>query len=176
MTERYDRVAQTLHWLIAVMIIGLWAMGENFENVAKGQPRLDFIALHRSVGMVLLLLVLLRIVWRLTHRPPPALPASRLADIATKAMHHGFYLLMVLIPVLGVLATWTHGRDLSIFGAINLPTMFASNKAIYEPLEEVHGFLASLIVLLAAAHALMALIHHFWMKDATLKRMSPFGS
>jgi len=63
-----------------------------------------------------------------------------------------------------------------IFGMINLPTMFASNKAIYEPLEEVHGFLASLIVLLAAGHAVMALVHHVWMKDSTLKRMLPFGN
>ncbi len=175
MTERYDRIAQSLHWLIALLIPVLWLMGENIENMAKGEPRVAFIALHISVGMVFATLLVLRVLWRVTHRPPASAPAPRALEIAAKAGHHALYLLMVLIPVLGILARLTHGRSVPVFNLFEIPTPFASNKALYEPLEGAHGLAANLLILLAIGHIVMALYHHFWMKDGLLKRMSPFG-
>lgn len=175
MAERYDRVAQVLHWLIALLIPVLWLMGENIDNVPRGPERTAFINLHISIGIIFALAVVLRLYWRFTHTPPAPLPASRPQIVLATAVQHTLYLLMVIIPVLGIAARFTHGRDIAIFGMLTIPTPFAEDRSLFKPLENIHGLVGTILISLSLLHAALALIRHFVLKDGLLNRMSPFA-
>jgi cytochrome b561 len=169
---RYTGFAQALHWLIALMILAAFTLALSFDSIPRA-TRPWWINLHTVTGLLLFALVLLRLVWRMGHQPPP-LPqgTSALARRSSTVMHHTLYLLMLVIPVIGIVAYVWHGRVFD-FGLFKLDFGVASSKAVYDPAEQAHKSLAFLLVGLAALHALAALWHHFVAGDGLLWRMWP---
>ncbi|PWC46017.1 cytochrome b [Azospirillum sp. TSA6c] len=175
MPTTYSTTQKTLHWLIALLIVGLYLLtfGEDFYE--RGHPmRATIWWLHISFGLGLLGLVLARIVLRLTRGtpalPPEMTPAER---GASHLVHFGLYALMLAIPLVGVVLTWLRGDTLTFFGLFTIPSPFETDRTLGRSVKEIHELGANLILALAALHAAAALWHHFVRRDGVLARMLP---
>lgn len=156
MAGRYDRVARTLHWLIAALVLLQFATGWSWGYFERGsEPRFYLFRLHLYSGYAVLALAGLRIFWRLTHSAPP-LPAgmSRLTQVAAHATHGLLYLLILIQPILGAVTVTALGKSLGWTGA-------------------VHVVLAYVIAAIVVLHVAAALWHHFLRRDGLLLRMLP---
>lgn len=171
---RYSLTAQILHWAVALLILSAWLLPSIAEEMPKGPERTELILLHKSIGVGVLALVLLRLLWRQLS-PPPAYPAGfgLLQRRAATGGHLLLYVLMLAVPVVGVMMSWANGRTVEFFGLFALPSLMAEDKALGHQLEEVHEFLGNGLLLIAGLHAVIALVHQFVMKDGTLSRMLP---
>ena len=177
---RYTRVAIALHWAIAALLVFEVALGLNMEE-AKGSAKFAVFQLHKSVGITILLLVLLRIVWRFRRRPPP-LTASGWERALAQVVHGSFYALLLALPVSGwiVVSASKIAVPTLLFGTIPWPHLpgfaamaEAAKGAWYEVGKFVHANLVNLAYLLVALHVAGALKHHFIDRDGELARMVP---
>lgn len=172
----YGAVAKLLHWGILALIIAQYVMAETADEMADGPEKLGVITNHKSVGMLILLLVLARIGWKFANRGlPPPVPMARPQQIAAAAGHGLLYLLLLVLPFSGWLMSSAAGYPPAFFGLFEFPALIGSNHDLHETLEDVHETLFNAVVVLAVLHALAAVYHHFWMKDDTLRRMLPFA-
>ena len=172
---KYDTVAMGLHWLIAGLVIFMLIFGEDLMRGEDGGSTLAP-SLHVSIGVSILVLSILRLVWRFIN-PPPAYPASMAPweQMASKAMVVVFYALLIGIPLTGWLAMpkflSEHAAMAGIraFGAFPLPTA----PSLGLPMKSIHAIGSNLTIALLALHVLAALKHHFINRDEILRRMLP---
>jgi cytochrome b561 len=173
-TLHYTRTAQALHWLTALLVFGLLALGFYMSDLPLSPEKLQYYAWHKWAGVSLFALVWVRLAWRVTHRPP-ALADSLSARLqwAAHAGHFLLYALMIAIPLSGWLMSSAKGFQTVWFGILPLPDLIGKDKALGESLAELHEALNMGLLLLIAGHAAAALFHHFVHKDDTLRRMWP---
>jgi cytochrome b561 len=137
--------------------------------------KLQLYSYHKWIGITVLLLVVLRLLWRATHRPPPLLPGMpRWQEIAAHGVHHGLYLLMLAVPLTGWLMSSALGFPVVWFGVLPLPDLIGKDKALGEALKEVHETLNYALLALVLAHVAGAIKHQLMDRDGTLARMLPF--
>ena len=172
MNTTYTPVAKGLHWLMAVLILGLLALGIYMSDLPLSPQKLTLYSWHKWAGVTVFLLVWVRLLWRVMHRPP-ALPASMapLMRLAAHAGHGVLYLLMVAIPLSGWLMSSAKGFQTVWFGVLPIPDLLGRDKALGDLLQQVHEALNVLLMLTLAGHVGAALWHHFVLKDDTLRRM-----
>ena len=172
MNTTYTPVAKGLHWLMAVLILGLLALGLYMHELPLSPQKLTLYSWHKWAGVTVFLLVWVRLLWRVMHRPP-ALPASMapLMRLAAHAGHGVLYLLMVAIPLSGWLMSSAKGFQTVWFGVLPIPDLVRRDKVLGDLLQEVHEALNVLLMLTLAGHVGAALWHHFVLKDDTLRRM-----
>ncbi|MBB3048050.1 cytochrome b561 [Litorivivens lipolytica] len=192
MTYRYNAIAITLHWVIALCLIsnlGLgWWMGDALQNEATQSLATDAFQWHKSLGLLILFLSLLRLCWRLLHPAPPLPESSPSWEHRVAALTHGlFYLLMIAIPLSGwlyVSAQWRGGNALNVptiwFGLFEVPHLFGLNTLPAETRQTLAGWLMPThetlswaFTVLLALHIGAALRHHALLKDDVLLRMFP---
>ena len=163
--RRYGWFGQALHWLVVAGIIAAYFTAEAGDGDA-------LLALHRTVGITILALALLRVGWRLSNRPPE-LPASmaRWQRTTARAAHVLLYTLLFLVPVTGWLLSGAEGGPVIVFGQLELPALPAA--ADPDLLEDFHETLFNALVAVAVVHAAAALKHHFWDRDGVLRSMLP---
>jgi cytochrome b561 len=172
MNTTYTPTAKGLHWLMAVLILGLLALGTYMSDLPLSPQKLALYSWHKWAGVTAFLLVWLRLAWRVTHRPP-ALPDS-LSPLMRQAAHAGhaaLYGLMIVIPLSGWLMSSAKGFQTVWFGVWPIPDLVGKDKALGDILKEVHEALNVLLMLTLAGHVGAALWHHFVLKDDTLRRM-----
>lgn len=159
----WDRTARSLHWLMAALLILQWSTGE-WDDLL-GEP------FHFSLGIVVLLLALVRITWRLTHKAPARAAAPTLPDRVAGAVHVLFYVAMVALPITGIL--WRQAREkvIDVFGLFALPQFIEPSKALAKQMHDVHELGAKIFLVLFILHVLGVLKRVFIDKDDTLKRM-----
>ncbi len=172
MSATYTRTAKSLHWLMALLLIGLLALGFYMHDLPLSPEKLQLYAWHKWAGVSAFLLVLLRLSWRLAHTPPP-LPASmpRTMQLAAHAGHLLLYVLMLAIPLTGWLMSSAKGFQTVWFGVLPIPDLIGKDKATGELLALVHKSLNLLFVAVIVGHVGAALKHHFIDKDGLLDRM-----
>jgi len=170
----YTKTAKALHWLMAILLFGLLALGFYMHDLPLSPEKLKLYSWHKWAGVTAFLLVAFRLLWRLAHRPP-ALPASmpRLMQFAAHAGHLLLYVLMIAIPLSGWLMSSAKGFQTVYFGVLPIPDMLDKNKEIGDLLALVHKSLNLLFVAVLAGHIGAALKHHFIDKDDILTRMLP---
>jgi len=172
----YGAVAKLLHWGIVVLIIAQYVLAEAAEEFEDTPDELAIIANHKSIGMLILLLAIVRIGWKLANRGlPQPVPMARPQRIAAAAGHGILYLLVLILPLSGWAMSSAAGNPTGFFGMFEFPMLLGENHDLHETLEEVHETLFNAVVVVAVLHALAAVFHHVWMKDDTLRRMLPFG-
>ena len=181
-TTRYGAVAIGLHWLIALGILALIAVGLTMTH-AQLSPMAKFqlFQLHKSIGITVLFAVVLRALWRLTHRPPPlpdAMPP--LERKAAEGAHAALYAFLFFLPLTGwaLVSASPFNIPTVLYGVIpwpHLPVLSTlEDKAPVEhALKLVHGYAAWLLIALGLIHAGAALRHHFILRDGILRRMLP---
>ena len=170
--QRYGYVAMVLHWVVAVLLLVVGALGLSFESIPRA-TRMFYINLHTTIGLVMFGLIVLRILWRFANPvPAPDASWSRWVVISSNLAHKALYGLMLVVPIIGVIAYVWHGRVFD-FGFFKLDFGMASTKSIYDPAEEIHGALAYGLMGLVGLHILGAFWHQFMARDGIFRRILP---
>jgi cytochrome b561 len=175
LNHRFGAVAQSLHWLIAAMIVTQFVLANIAEDLPLGVHKLAVLARHKSVGMTILMLAVIRLIWRATH-PAPPMPAAmpgyerKLANLS----HVLLYTLLFAMPITGLLMSSAKGYSVSWFNWFAWPNLIGRSDAAFNFFKDTHHLLAKILFFTALLHVAAALKHHFWDKDNVLKRMLPF--
>lgn len=174
-TDRcYGLVSQAFHWLVVALILFqyTWAWRINYAEGLR--ERFELVTQHKTIGMAVLSLAVLRLAWRLFNRPPP-LPdhLKRWEQIGAKTGHWLLYGLIFAVPLSG----WTYSSAAGLgdywWGPVSFPSLVESNEALEDVMARVHQVLGITLGVVAGGHALAALRHHFWVRDDIMKRMLP---
>lgn len=175
---RYSTGAIAFHWIIALLIAFNYVAAWMAEDLPKEQAG-ALMGNHKAVGITILLLTVLRILWRITHRPPAFLTSLQPWEaMLSRVTHALFYVLMIGIPLAGWLmhSAYSGGAPVNAFGVFSYPGLpLAADKAGAHTAGEVHEILATAMLVLAGLHVLGALKHQFLDRDGSLARMLPWG-
>lgn len=171
----YTGTAIALHWLVALLLLGQYAFGLALDDIPRGTPaRGYYVNLHKSVGILVGLLILLRIGWRLAHKPPP-LPAG-MAPWQRRAAwfsHAALYACMLALPLSGYLASNFSRHGIKFFNTLRWAPWGPDDKALYAFFNGAHHLAALLLALLVGLHLLAVAKHSFVDRDRLLLRMWP---
>jgi cytochrome b561 len=187
---RYGAVAMTLHWLIAILIITNLYLGLTFDDYARGDPmKFQVISFHKSIGLTVLALSVLRLVWRwINPVPPPPAGMNPLVRFLGVFLHHLFYFMIIAIPLAGwlMVSSGAMGHGTPMFGQFGIPHLFdwpafpvlsqmtrSVAHPYHEAFETIHVWLAWAMIGLVPLHVLAGLYHHFVRSDNVLLRMLP---
>lgn len=169
---RYSSPAIVLHWLMALLIFVTFPLGLYMTDLSLSPEKLKLYSYHKWIGITVLMLVTLRVVWRLTHTPPP-LPDSVAGwqRRASQLVHGLLYLLMIAVPLSGWLMSSAEGFQTVWLGMLPLPDLIGKDKAMGVLLVEVHKGLSFTLLALVVMHVGAALQHHFIERQPFLQRM-----
>jgi cytochrome b561 len=172
---RYTGTAIALHWLLALLLLGQFAFGLMLEDIPRGTPaRGYYVNLHKSTGILIGLLILLRLGWRLTHKAPP-LPETmaRWQRTAARFSHAALYLCMLALPLSGYLASNFSKHGIKFFNMMRWAPWGPDDKTLYAVFNGAHHLAALLLALLVAVHVLAVAKHMLIDRDGLLLRMWP---
>lgn len=171
--QRYGFISALLHWLTALVVYGMFALGlwmvtlSYYDGWYHQGPEL-----HKSIGILLMMGLVVRVIWRLLSPPPKPLKSySPLTRAGATLGHLALYLLLFSIVISGYLISTADGKPISVFGWFDVPATFADAAVQADLAGNVHLWLAWTVVILSVLHGLMAFKHHFIDKDDTLNRM-----
>jgi cytochrome b561 len=172
----YTPTARVLHWITALLVIGLITVGILMGNMASGPLQDRLYNLHRSTGALVLVLSIIRLWYRWTH-PPLSLPAHMPASqrLAAESVHWMLYTLLIVQPLIGWAATSAYRAPIIIYGLFELPPILPVNQPLSEQLFFIHRGLGFVMAALVLGHAGAALYHHFVQRDRVLMRMISGG-
>lgn len=175
-TERYGTISISLHWLMAVLMVAVYACIELRELYPKGSdPREALKAWHFMLGLSIFGLVWLRLLFRFISPTPRIIPEPRALDtLLARVMYLALYLLMIGMPLLGWLVLSASGKPIPFLG-LQLPALIGENKVLAGQLKELHETLGKAGYVLIGLHTAAALLHHYVKKDNTLLMMLPQG-
>lgn len=173
---RYGPTARVLHWLVALIVLGLIPLG--LYMVARGEATgFDALtgslySLHKFVGFLVLWLIVLRMLVRLRGAPPPAATLTRFERVASVTVHGALYALLLVVPLLGWAGVSAYPA-LNVFGLFDLPALLSPDEALAKRILGLHGLLAQILGVLALVHIAAALYHRFLKRDGVMARMWP---
>lgn len=176
--RRYHGFAIALHWLLAIALVGIFSVGLYMADLPFSPQRLKLYNWHKWAGITILLLSVLRLVWRLTHTPP-ALPPTVVQAMpgwqmrAYHATHVAMYALFFIVPLVGWAYSSAAGFPIVLFGVLPLPDFVPASKPLSELIKPWHEISAFALAGLVLLHVAAALKHHFIDKDGLLQRMLP---
>ena len=172
--DRWGWVSQSLHWLVALLIVVIAIIGLTMGDLPNSPRKISVYSLHKSLGLTVLALAALRLAWRLYAGAPQHVPGTpQWQRWAASTTHVALYGLMFAMPLTGWLLNSAAGYPLQWFKLFNLPALAAENDALRELAEELHEAGFWLLLVLVLAHASAALYHHVFQRDDTLRRMLP---
>jgi cytochrome b561 len=171
----YGSIAKFLHWLIFLLIATLLVVGFLMTRMENSPDKFKIYGIHKSVGIIVLLTVILRLGWKAINIYPP-LPdtLSKWDKLAAHAGHALLYVLIIAMPLSGWLMSSAAGFSVSVFGWFTLPDLIVPDKELGKQLRDIHGWLAYAIIVMVSLHVIAALLHHFYYKNNVLRRMLPF--
>ena len=170
-SETYGLVARLLHWLIVVLVAAQFVLGWTMPEVHRDTQPVGLIAWHLAVGAALIAAMAVRIVWRLTHRPPPGnLPP--LLDTVSRTTHFLLYAALIAVPLLGWANASSRGWALTLFSALPLPALASTGSTVGHGMGEIHSALAWVLLVMIGMHTGAALFHRFVLKDKVLQRIT----
>lgn len=174
LTDRWGPVSQALHWISAALLVAIAAIGLTMEDLPNTPDKIRIYALHKSLGLTLLAVVLLRLAWRWTRPVPADVPGlSTWMRRTAAAVHWSLYAMMLAMPLTGWLLNSAEGFPLQWFGLFNLPPLAAEGEDLADLAGDLHENGFWVLVLLTAGHVMAALYHQFFLGDGTLQRMLP---
>lgn len=173
MSARYTTTAIVLHWLMALLIFAVFPLGLYMHDLKLSPTKLQLYSYHKWIGMTLLLLAVLRMLWRIAHKPPPSVTMARWQKRASSAVHALLYALLLFVPLSGWLMSSAKGVQTVWFGLLPLPDLVEKNKLLGQLLGSVHENLNYLLLLLVLVHIAAALKHRYIDRDEVMNRMLP---
>ncbi len=170
--NHYTAFAIFLHWLMALLLVTQFAVGIYMSDLPLSPTKLQIYSWHKWAGVTAFLLVISRLAWRFTHRPPelPSTTSNFMRSVA-QIGHAMLYVLMVTIPLSGWLMSSAKGFQTVYFGILPIPDLLSKDKSLGDSLQNVHQNLNFLFLAVVIGHIGAALKHHFFDKDNVLSRM-----
>jgi cytochrome b561 len=171
---RYSAVAQAIHWATAILVLVafIFGPGGSEQRVYSAAQNFDR-QLHETLGLCVLVLVVLRVLWRRVDTRPAALSVSRWMNLAAKAVQVVLYVLLFAVPLTSITGAWLEGHPLTLLGGVEVAPFFPSSHALGAWFASLHTWLGDAILWVAGVHALAALYHHFVLRDRVLISMLP---
>jgi cytochrome b561 len=162
---------QSGSWAVAILVLIQWGIAQVIDLFPAGLPRVEARSVHISLGLCLCVLLAVRILWRSTRGRglPPA--DKGLLQTLAKTVHYALYALLVVMVLVGIFLVYVRGDN--FFGLFSIPAFDPNNKALRDNVGELHGTIATIILILAGLHASAGLIHHYLWHDGVLRRMLP---
>jgi cytochrome b561 len=172
----WDPVTKALHWSMALLIPLAWVLAIVIDTFPR-ESRGPVVYAHKTAGMLILALIVVRILWRFTHTAPDTekTPWEPLAGLLAKAGHGLLYLLMIAVPLGGIATSFARGKSVPVFGLFDIPAPWVDRQPFAGTITEMHETAAHLLLILAFAHAVAGILHHVVLKDRTLIKMKPFA-
>ncbi|MBW3550752.1 MAG: cytochrome b [Proteobacteria bacterium] len=172
--ERWGPISQLLHWAIVLLLVAIATIGLVMGDMPNTPRKIEVYALHKSLGLTLLALTVLRLGWRLYAGAPPPVPGTaRWQRHAARLSHAALYLMLLAMPLTGWLFNSAAGYRLQWFGLFNLPALAGRDEALRATALALHNNGFWLLLALVLAHTAAAFHHHVFLQDATLSRMLP---
>jgi len=168
---RWGWPSKLLHWLTAALILIQIPLGFYAEEIKLSPLKLDLFVWHKSIGMLVLLLAIERLLWRMTGTIPKTPDASSLQRRLAQLAHATLYGLMIALPISGWIITSAANIPTKLFWLIELPAITGPDEALKSLAAEVHEVCVFLLIAILVAHIGAALRHHFILRDSILKRM-----
>jgi cytochrome b561 len=167
-------VAQSLHWLILLLVLIQFAVGIYAKDLPVGIERLKLLTFHKSMGITVFALVILRLLWRF-YTPPPKLPAGMnpLERLLAHASHVALYGLLLTLPLLGWLTSNASNLTVRWFYLFNLPNLTGADRDLAKLTKDLHDLGAWCLLALVCLHVAAAFWHEFARHDGVLRRMLP---
>ena len=171
----YTRPAITLHWLMALLVFITFPVGLVMSEMALSPNKLRLLSYHKWLGVTVFILVMVRLLWRASHKPAPLLATiPHWQRVAANAVHVLLYVLLFAIPLSGWLMSSAKGFQTVYLGMLPLPDLLSKDKVLGDALAALHEVLNITLLLLVVAHVAAAVKHQFVDRDGTLARMLPF--
>jgi len=172
---RWGAIAQLFHWTIVALIVVQFVLINMASRLPLGLQKVALLAQHKSFGITILGLAIIRLVWRLLNTAPPLPPTLKPYErVLAHGTHWGLYILLFTIPLSGWAMSSARNFPVSWFKLVQLPDFVQPNKAMYAAMQQTHEILTTALLVVVALHVLGALKHHFILKDDVLRRMLPF--
>lgn len=170
--EGYGVVHWLIHWASAALIFWLFYLGLTMVDLPLSPQKFADYALHKSLGLTVLAIVLVRLVWRALTPPPPLPDGMRRRDaLLAKGVHHGIYVLLLVIPLTGWLYSSATASPANYFGFFTVPDLIGTSETAGKVLRVVHDVAGKLLMVLLILHVAGALKHHLIDRDDVLRRM-----
>jgi cytochrome b561 len=174
--ERYGKVAQSLHWVTAFLVLAAFIYGPGGSEERVYSAARDFDRrLHESLGLCVFALFALRVLWRAVDERPDPPNVSRWMSIASTLVQGALYLLLFAVPVTAITGAWLEGHPVTLLGGFDVAPLVSKSHDLGATVASVHTWLGDTILWVAGFHALAALYHHFVLNDQVLESMLPRG-
>jgi len=170
----YGRISRFNHWLSALVVIGMLAVGLYFHDLPKGDEKSYWVELHIAVGGLFFLFLLFRVFWRILTKSPKPPVQQKSLEIATKLVHWLMLFSIFIMAISGPIVVWTKGIDINVFNWFAIPGPFGEMPDLHELSEEIHEIAANTLLVTIIIHILASLKHQFLHKDQTMARMVKF--
>jgi cytochrome b561 len=174
--QAYGSIARSAHWATALFVLLAWLLGQFRDVFPSGAPRVASLSVHMALGLGVILLLVLRLVWRALDPPPPAIHANRFEpwlSYGASAGHLLLYALLIAAPILGIVMQFARGQALPVFGLFDIPSPWTMDRPFFREMLGLHQLAANALGVVAAGHAAAGLFHHWALRDRTLARMLP---
>jgi cytochrome b561 len=173
-TDHYPATSKLLHWLVAICVLTTAPVAIAMTRVGKGPTQDMLYNFHKSLGVLILVLMLLRLINRLAVGAPIADPGIvPWQKTVSSVVHTSLYVLLLAMPVVGYIANSAYGASTPFFGLFNLPMIVEKNDELATQLFAIHRWVGRLVILIVLVHVGAALYHYFVLRDDVLKRMLP---
>ena len=173
-TDHYSATSKLLHWLVAICVLTTAPVAITMTRIGKGPTQDMLYNFHKSLGVLILVLMLLRVINRLTVGAPIADPGIEpWQKTVSSVVHTSLYVLLLAMPVVGYIANSAYGAPTPFFGLFNLPMIVEKNDALATQLFAAHRWAGWLVILIVLMHVGAVLYHYFIRRDDVLKRMLP---
>ena len=170
-SKRYDLPTIWFHWAVAILVLIQWGIAQVIDLFPAGMPRVEARSVHISLGLCLGVLLAAQILWRAKWgRVLPPADKGLLQSLAI-TVHYALYALLIVMVLVGIFLVYVRGDN--FFGLFSVPAFDPNNKALRDNVGELHGTIATIILILAGLHASAGLIHHYLWHDGVLRRMLP---
>lgn len=172
--EQYSGFAKLLHWLVAICVIIMIPIGITMIRIGPGDLQNVFFTIHRSLGVLVLVLMVIRLLNRLiAGAPPPEPTLDAMQRAVSHVVHMALYALIIAQGLIGWVATSAYGAAISFFGLFDVPAIVSKDQSLADPLFAAHYWLGLVIAALVLMHIGAALFHGFIRRDGVLQRMLP---
>jgi len=170
-SDQYGLIARSLHWLIFLLVVAMLLGGVLLPHLPSGGFKSLAYSAHKSTGVVILLLMILRLIWRSCNPLPRNLANRPILNYAAHVLHICLYTLLFLQPLSGILMSQAYGYPVSVFGVFELPRFIWQSATLGQFFREVHGAAAAILASAIVVHVAAALKHHYIDGNRTLMRM-----
>lgn len=173
--NQWGLVSRILHWSSSLLIIGMLAVGFYMADYADPPFKYELYGYHKSLGVLLLFLIIFRFIWRLSQPVPGLQPLAKPFNFMMKASPYVLYFLMLAMPLSGIVMSQAGGHPISIFGWVEVPKIISKNQELSALANKTHDILGWVFVMIISLHLLAALFHQFILKDDMISRMWKSG-